>query len=152
MSCFIMKEEIIAGLADYIKTLNDFGYDYFGYSIPRSLNEALNLGYRSTPEKEIFKKLYAFNVTAFNNRYEADCDIDVEMPKDYKTLYHPIDTEKAPQPWEYQLLKTLSCYIYQVSEDVTIKTDLFKALKELEMAITNNIVWRMPEMKEAEWG
>ena len=94
----------------------------------------------------------AFNVTAFNNRYEADCDIDVEMPKDYKTLYHPIDTEKAPQPWEYQLLKTLSCYIYQVSEDVTIKTDLFKALKELEMAITNNIVWRMPEMKEAEWG
>lgn len=152
MSCFIMKEEVIAGLADYIKTLNDFGYDYFGYSIPRSLNEALNLGYRSTPEKEIFKKLYAFNVTAFNNRYEADCDIDVEMPKDYKTLYYPIDTEKAPQPWEYQLLKTLSCYIYQVSEDVTIKTDLFKALKELETAITNNIVWRMPEMKEAEWG
>lgn len=152
MSCFILKKEVIAGIAEYIRCLNDNGYDYFGYSIPRSLNEALNLGYHSTTTKEIFKKLYAFNVAAFNNRYEADCDVDVEMPKDFKALYLPVDTEKAPQRWEYQLLKTLSCYIYQVSEDATIKTDLYKALQELEMAITNNIVWRMPEMKEAEWG
>ena len=88
ITTIIYNRLIKAGIpTHYIKTLNDFGFDYFGYSIPRSLNEALNLGYRSTSTKEIFKKLYAFNVAAFNNRYEADCDIDVEMPKDYKTTF-----------------------------------------------------------------
>ena len=151
MSCFVLKKEIIAGLADYIKTLNDFGYDYFGYSIPESLNKALDLGYKSAPEKDIFKKLYDFNVKAFNNRYEDNYDTgEVEMPTEYPTLYHP--REETPQPWEYQLLKTLACYIYQVSEEGTYNTDLYKALKELETTITTNIVWRMPEMNNATWG
>lgn len=151
MSCFMLKEEVIAGIADYIKTLNDFGYDYFGYSIPESLNQALDLGYRSTPEKEIFKKLYAFNAKAFNNRYQSDFNPDtIDMPKKYKTLYHP--KEEFPQQWEYQLLKTIACYNYQVCEETTCNTDLYKALKDLETTITNNIVWRMPEMNNATWG
>ena len=151
MSCFILKEEIIAGIAEYIKALNDIGYDFFGYSIPHSLNAALDLGYRSTSENTIFKKLYAFNVQAFNGRYGDDfnCD-DIEIPKNYKTLFHP--QEETPQPWEYQLLKHISCYLYQVSEDATVNTNLYKALKELEIVIEKNIVWRMPEMQKATWG
>lgn len=151
MSCFILKKEVIAGIAEYIRCLNDNGYDYFGYSIPHSLNAALDLGYRSTSENEIFKKLYAFNVKAYNNRYDDNYNCDeIEIPKEFNTLYHP--QEATPQLWEYQLLKTISCYIYQVSEEATCNTDLFKGLKELEMAITNHIVWRLPEMQATTWG
>ena len=88
---------------------------------------------------------------AFNGRYGDDfnCD-DIEIPKNYKTLFHP--QEETPQPWEYQLLKTIACYNYQVSEDATCNTELYKALKELERAIADHIIWRMPEMEAATWG
>ena len=146
MSCLMLKKEVIASIADYIKTLNDFGYDYFGYSIPESLNEALDLGYRSKPLKDIFIQLYAFNAKAFNSRYDDNFDpTTVELPIDYPHIYHP--KSETPQLWEYQLLKTIAMYNYQVCEESTCKTALYKALKELEAKITSNIVWRMPEMQ-----
>ena len=50
--------------------------------------------------------------------------VKIEIPKNYKTLFHP--QEETPQPWEYQLLKTIACYNYQVSEDATCNTDYWR--------------------------
>ena len=146
MSCLMLKKEVIASIADYIKTLNDFGYDYFGYSIPESLNRALDLGYKSKPLKDIFIQLYSLNAKAFNIRYGDDIDPSiVELPIDFPTLYHP--RKDTPQTWEYELLKTIACYNYQICEESIVDSDIYKALKDLENIITTNIVWRMPEMK-----
>lgn len=156
MSTFIMNSISIAQLAEYISALNYVGYDFFGYSIPESLNNALNLT-RTADEKKIFNALYALNVKAVNGRYNDNTPDTTEMPKEYKTIFHvkawdgKNSTYKI-EPWHYQLLKRLQCFIYQCTEDATINDPLYKALKDLEHTIIYFIVTNSPEYSAAIWG
>ena len=144
-----MNPEIIAGIADYIDTLNYRGFDFFGYSIPESLHDVLEES-NSTSTREIFNKLYKLNVDAVNGRYHENYSNYIDMPRNYTTLYH-FKTEYS-QPWEYQLLKYIACFNYQTSEDATIDNPLHKAMIDLQLDITKHIVWHTPEMNAAQWG
>ena len=157
MSAFIMNLDTIAALAEYIHTLNYVGFDFFGYSIPFSLNQALNLETRTGNEKKIFNALYGLNVKAVNERYSDSEPTTAEMPKDYKTIYHPSnwDNENSIykiEAWHYQLLKTLQCFIYQCTEGEAIHTPLYKALEELEKTIVFFIAQNNPLYRAAQWG
>lgn len=157
MSAFIMNLTSIAALADYIDTLNFVGFDYFGYSIPETLNRSLNLTTRTGNATKIFNALYALNVRAVNGRYNDNEPDATEMPKTRPTLYHPAEWNAASsiyfiEPWHYQLLKTLQCFIYQCTEDATINDPLYKALKDLEHTIIYFIATNSPEYSAAVWG
>ena len=155
MSAFILNPETTAALADYIDTLNYIGYDYFGYSIPRELNAALNLTTRAGNEKKIFNALYSLNVKAVNGRYNDNEPETIEKPTQYPTLYHPRDYANGHdiiKPWHYKLLKTLQCFIYQCCEDATINEPLYKALEELEKTIAFYIVQNQDDYVNAPWG
>lgn len=156
MSAFIMNPVSIAQLAEYISALNYVGYDFFGYSIPESLNNALNLT-RAADERKIFNALYALNVKAVNGRYNDNTPDTAEMPKEYKTLFHVKAWDGKNgiykiEPWHYQLLKRLQCFIYQCTEDATINDPLYKALKDLEHTIIYFIATNSPEYSRAIWG
>lgn len=163
MSAFIMSIDSIASLAEYIDTLNWLGFDYFGYSIPRSLNSALALGCGSGNEKKIFEALYALNVQAVNGRYKADNDTTVELPKRIEQIYHPKEPKHFDneghvfwiddiKPWHYQLLKKLQCFIYQCEEDTTIDNPILKSLQELEQELCRYIAENNIEYEMAKWG
>lgn len=155
MSAFILNPENTAALADYIDTLNYVGFDYFGYSIPRELNAALNLTTRAGNEKKIFNALYSLNVKAVNGRYNDNEPETIEKPTQYPILYHPKDYGNGHdiiKPWHYKLLKTLQCFIYQCCEDATINEPLYKALEELEKTIVFYIVQNQEEYTAAPWG
>ena len=155
MSAFILNPEIIAAIADYIDTLNYVGFDYFGYSIPRELNEALNLTTRTGNETKIFNALYSLNVRAVNGRYSDNEPEEIEKPKQYPTLYHPQDWQNGHaiiKPWHYQLLKSLQCFIYQCCEDATKKDPLYLALEKLENTIVFYIVQNQEDYTRATWG
>ena len=155
MSAFIMNPETIASLADYIDSLNSMGFDYFGYSIPMELNQALNLTTRIGNETIIFNALYSLNVRAVNGRYNDNEPEEIEKPKNYPTLYHPRDYKNGHdliKPWHYKLFKTLQCFIYQCCEDATINDPLYKALERLEHVIAFYIVQNQEEYTKAPWG
>lgn len=155
MSAFILNPETIAALAAYIDTLNFVGFDYFGYSIPRELNEALELTTRDGNEKKIFNALYRLNVKAVNGRYNDNEPEETEKPKEYPTLYHPQDWQNGHaiiKPWHYKLLKTLQCFNYQCCEDATKNDPLYKALEILEQTIIYYIVQNQEDYVKAPWG
>ena len=156
MSAFILDAKRIASLAEFITTLNNVGFDFFGFSIPESLNIALDCG-RFAKESEIFNKLYAFNVEAVNGRYNEENITSAEMPKNYKTLYkfREYDFEnriEIIEPWHYELYKLLQCFIYQCCEDQTYNTPLYKALQELENRLAQYIVMNNINYSKADWG
>lgn len=157
MSAFIMNLQSIAELADFIDCLNFVGWDYFGYSIPLELNQALNLITRSGNQRKIFNALYALNVKAVNGRYNEETSTAAEMPKDHKIVYLPkkYDCKNSIdiiEPWHYQLLKKLQCFIYQCTEDATIKDPLYKGLKDLEKEIVFYIAMNNVNYSRAMWG
>ena len=168
MSSFILEEKRIAQLADYIATLHNAGFDSFGYSIPEDLHKELldcRDRYGFMEEKKIFKKLYELNAAAVAGRYNRDQEPTPEFPKDYTALHHPRQPRKAfgpedrptkyyyeeIQPWHYQLLKTLQCFLYQCNEDATYKDPLFLALKQLEPLMMNHIISNQPDYVSAQW-
>jgi len=157
MSAFIMNLQSIAEIADYIDCLNFVGFDYFGYSIPFELNQALNLTSRTGNQRKIFDALYSLNVKAVNGRYNEDNSEAADMPKLDHVIYTPKKWDcknsiDIIEPWHYQLLKKLQCFIYQCSEDATASDPLYKGLKELEKAIVFYIVQNNSDYSSALWG
>lgn len=163
MSAYLLKPERIAQLADYIATLHNCGFDFFGYSMPEELHQELLdcrdiYGFMSS--KKIFKKLFDLNAAAVAGRYNREQETAPEMP-DVWPLHHPRERGKDETidrwydlilPWHYELLKLTQCFLYQCDEDATYQTPLFKALKTLEPLQMQHITTNQPEYIKAIWG
>ena len=156
MSCYFIGEESIYQLADYLDTLRDIGFDYFGYSMNVELRNELS----GAKIEEIYTILAELNMSAVNSRYEdvqVYQDFNVIDKRNINPLYHPNDWSGEKQcfeikPWHYQLLKKLQCFIYQCSEDINRDNNLLKALEKLEYEIMGFIVTNQPEYVNAQWG
>ena len=171
MSSFILAPERIATLADYIATLNNAGYDYFGYSIPEELHSELKDCQRGntdrrTDVKKVFSKLYNLNVKATGSRYDIEVEAAEPMPC-YEVIHRPREYSDTPyrvegsrfvkgyeiiQPWHYEILKLTQCFIYQCEEEATENEPLLKALKELETEQMSHIIRNSVDYIAAPWG
>ena len=162
MSCMVLSYESTAKLAHFITSLCEHGFDYFGFSAPETLHKAFN-DCRSNPVKA-FEKLVRYNYLAYDGRYSnSERTIFPDMPT-VECPYHPRNFKSVDgnadfkeyytviEPWHYQLYKTLQCYTYQIAEDATIDSDLYKALTELEKTIATFIVANQPDYVTAKWG
>lgn len=163
MSAFLLNENRIAQLADYLSTLHNCGLNFFGYDMPQELRTELfdcRDIYGNTSTRKIFEKLYNLNAAAVSGRYNTPSDAVPDLPAfthlhqfrkpaqddNIKRWYEEIE------PWHYELLKLFQCFLYQCDEDATRETDLFKALKCLEYTMLNHIVANNPEWIKANWG
>jgi hypothetical protein len=164
MSAFLLESKRIAQLADYLSTLYNCGFNFFGYDMPDALRSELHDCrdiYWNATTKKIFKKLYELNAAAVAGRYEKEPAPVPELPE-FKPIHHPRASRLQDEtvgrwyeeikPWHYELIKLTQCFLYQCDEDATCNTGLFKALKELETIQLNHIVTNNPEWVKATWG
>ena len=101
----------------------------------------------------IFNELYWLNVRAYCGRYE-DEDIAKAVPpaKFKRTNYQQYkETPEGPVRWQYQLLKTLCCYLYQCSEDATVNDPIYKAVVDLKNNLAVAICESTRDYELAEW-
>lgn len=162
MSAYILQPERIAQLADYLTSLYNMGYNYFGYELPEEIREEIRDcrdKYNYISVKRVFEKLYNFNAAAVAGRYKSEISEVPEMPET-KAIYHPRECLKSDEireycenikPWHYELLKLIQCFIYQCSEEATINSTLYKGFRELERRLMGFIIDNTPAYKKAAW-
>lgn len=72
MSCFVMKKEPLAALANAVAARLNCDYNYWGFEAPASLYRKLKscaILYHCFSAGKIYCKLYTLNVQAHNGRY-----------------------------------------------------------------------------------
>lgn len=161
MSCFVMKKETLAALANAVESLLNSGYNYWGFEAPYSLVRALNDCWVSGIYLEyyIYLRLYTVNICAYNGRYvnreeQVDEGVpDIDMSK--YILHRPPKYREhgfAVCPWHYHFAKILDCWLYQTSEDATRKDPLRRAMVELRDVLFRFIVQNSPQYVDVQWG
>jgi len=156
-----MKSEAMAAIANAVEARIVYGYNYWGFEAPDSLYDALRdcMDPSTCFPEEIYRKLYAVNVRAYNGRYESHEEpADEEAPainvKKY-AIHRPAEYREhsfAIFPWHYQLAKLIDCWLYQTLEDATRADPLRLAMEEFRDGIYHFIVQHSPEYMDARWG
>lgn len=162
MSCMIMNPEPLAAVANATAILLNCGYEFFGFSASQQMHEAFRdcRRYWRYDAKEIYKKLYAVNVAAYNGCYashEEPADdtapaIDVSC---YTVHQRPEFAEHhyAVRPWHYRLAKLLDFWLYQTNEYATYSNPIRLAMEDFKTALFAFIVRCSDEYGNApEWG
>ena len=165
MSCNVLNEVKIFNLANFIGLCfnsNFNGFNYLGFSVNTRykyvFDDCKNTGCGPYSPALIANKLYMLNEAAYNSRYKdnepaAGLDISDLDISDF-IIYKPrkvVNCNDVAQPWHFELLKIIQCYIYQVSEDQTRDDDIVKFLKDLEYTLLCFIVTSDDRFKNVSW-
>lgn len=151
MSCFIVSNENLSILSDFIYAQNNYGFNYTGLSVPDSL-QRIFYNYkknRTMNEKEIFKTLYKANLIAYDCRYGKE-PIQFILPDAYKDS-KTIKPRNISKDWYFIVYKKLQCYLYQLTENITLDSDIYKCLKDVKNCIASAIISDTEEYKKIEW-
>ena len=153
MSCFILKNELVAAIATMFSVSihrqnNPYGI-YNNYALGAAISHKWQemTGMQAPfylDDKIIYQVLRYFNEEAYSERYGEPVPGEIEeMPKgEWCSL---ADTS----PW--QMLKVLQCYNYQCDEKTTCNTVLYAALREAERYFMQFLVNTIPEYNDAVW-
>ena len=95
----------------------------------------------------VFDQLLELNRLSLKGRYE-----------DYESMFFEVDRSKAV--WlsrqlghnDYQLLKSLNCFLYQSCEGNANKTDLYKTIDSIANNYSSDLVTKSTEYQNATWG
>lgn len=158
MSCFIMKNESLAALANTLEYIGNSGFDRFGFEFPASLHKALSScrdRHNSYVSRLIFQRLYSLNYAAYAGRYtDTAADILPDMPR-VPAITEPrqyANYHETLLPWHYKFCKLLDCLIYQITEDATINDPLRLALVDFSVSYKSFLVSNTAEYASAPWG
>jgi len=96
---------------------------------------------------KVFDQLLNLNRFSLAERY----------PERSKELHFEVDRSKAV--WlsrqlghnDYQLLKSLNCYLYQSCEGDASKSNLYKTLREISNSFAHDLASKNRSYDEAEW-
>ena len=160
MSAFMMSNKTLSMLSDLISRYHMTGGDAFGLYFPRELMEELynKSKYRPLTSEVVFDSLAELNVESLKQRY----------PHGYKSMLGEIkyvpgcdiwkrevmnmaDGVAIIEPWHYQVLKSLDCYLYQCCEGNCDELPLYKALETFRDKWGLYIAKNQPEYELAEW-
>lgn len=95
----------------------------------------------------VFDQLLELNRLSLKSRYE-----------DAESMFFDVDRSKAV--WlsrqlghnDYQLLKSLNCFLYQSCEGNANKTDLYKTIDSIANNYSSDLVTKSIEYQNATWG
>lgn len=159
MSSYIVDPKTIAIISNYIADLVNVGFNgmHLHYTIPEKFRKnVIDKNGRANPE-EIFKRLYNLNIDAYMTRYDTNAEEmkmhldDVDNFKQYDTQIH--DYGHKVQPYHYQLLKSMHCYLYQCAEsEELINCTIYTTVKGIADALSSKIIDSLPEYNSAIWG
>lgn len=156
MSAFMMSNETLSMLSDFIARYyaND-GRD-FSFYFPEELEEQLGPGAHNPIV--VFSKIAELNVESLRRRYPEyyrEMIEDVEYIPGCDIFEHDVyDIEngvKFMKPWHYQVLKSFNCYLYQSCEGNCYKLPLYKVIQSLTDKWGGYIAENQPMYEEAKW-
>ncbi len=149
MSAWYVGNESLSMITDIIVRYGETGYSGFGFELPRELLDYFVGNEGSLDTHEVFSELRQMNIDALNASYEDSEDMYDELGyTDGCDIWKPRD---GVQPWHYQLLKSLDCYLYQCSEGDVPKRKLYKAMDMFCVRLAGFIARNQPEYQESEW-
>ena len=139
MSCFIVSDETLSKVGNFISRLLNQGYNSFGFEVGREVFFAfedckVSDCYNSN---RIYEELYKLNVKAYNGRYKLENIDELEIPKKPNIdidIWEHIKVKNSfviAQKWHYEMLKKLRCLHYQLEEDATYEDVKTKALEKI---------------------
>lgn len=159
MSCMIMSAKPLASLADFITSLLNVGYNYFGMEAPSSLYRALDDcvdKWGQYSERAVYDALHDLNVRAYKGRYGRENDDEGSYPAYATNTAHKprecVEHHEKVMPWHFLIEKRLAFLTYQCCEDATYDTPLYKALVELEHQLDTFIVQNSDAWQGLGWG
>jgi hypothetical protein len=136
MSCFILEERRIAGLAAELVKLHTGKLPMREGGEPHDMDSladamlAMNL--------DAFRQRYGIHALLTEDLNSVDLDRKNRLPLD---AFSPM-----------QLFKSLQCFLYQCSEGNVPEKSLFKALEALSNLLAPAINQESPEYDAAIWG
>ena len=128
----------------------------------RVLKAISKVGTHGPRYKEIEKLKDQYNKNAgkvFDNLLNLNrYSLQERYPDDFKELFCDVDRSKAV--WlsrqlghnDYQLVKSLSCFLYQACEGDAVKKSLYKTLVEIQNNFNGSLVNEHPQYQEVKWG
>ena len=146
MSAFMVSNETLSEIADFIEAYCLVGYNGFGFDMPNWIVSK----YYDVPAREIFEELAEMNIAALKARYKDYEDMVGDVEFDNTAILWK-RRENNVQKWHYQLLKSLQCYLYQCSEGDVPERELYKELTEFKYCLMGYIIRKQPEYDEAKW-
>lgn len=155
MSAFMMSNETLSMLADFIARYYKTEGRVFDFRFPDELYK--ELGPMAFDGEMVFHKLAHLNVKSLRNRYtdyeDLLGDIEYEPGNDIwaNSVYDIEHGVKYMQPWHYQILKSLDCYLYQSCEGNCYKEPLYQAILSLRDKWGAYIAENQPQYTEADW-
>lgn len=147
MSAFYVGTESLSMITDIISRYLVGGFNSFGFEFPR---EIVTL-FEGESDKRIFNALAGTNLDALEQRYNKEIAAEMFDGKDYEEGHDVWQPRNGVQPWHYQLLKSLNCYVYQCSEGIVPDTPIYKAIDKLAVKVAEYIATHQPEYEQAEW-
>jgi len=159
MSCFIMNPTSLAYIANFITDQMNQGFNFTGISIhtPEKLFEEVSIN-GIVKAKMVYKLLFRTNIDAYLTRYSKttmdDMQAEFEAMNDFDSYDQTIHRSRytANHKWEFQMLKSLECWIYQCSESEEIEsTEIYLYILKLINAMRQRIIARIPEYENADW-
>lgn len=142
MSAYIVEDSTINRIVTWIAELPDRNSGplrYLGRSLPIQL--PIGCERREAAEK-LARDLLSMNIAAVHARYG---EADSMMPDEPFTFAW----EHSGDEW--QLLKSLTCYLYQCSEGDVPQRELFKQLDTFRAQVAEALATSVPQYQEAQW-
>ena len=161
MSCFIVEPKTIAYISNYIADHinNGFNNTRLCVEISDDFKKMVCNNYGYAEPRLIYKKLYLLNWQAYETRYEyrhkENLDLCSEYMQEfekYDTTLHKYNVDDTVQNWQYQMLKSLECYLYQCAESAELENSIiYKTVNAMKNALMCYIVHNADEYNRAEW-
>ena len=161
MSCMIMNYESLAALANAVEARLNCGYDYWGFEAPDNLFRELSdckTTYLYSAE-DIYRRLYALNVRAYNGRYgdheETEDETAPVIDGSKYVVHRPPEYREhgfAVQDWHYHLAQLLDFWLYQTSESATHNEPLRLAMQDFRDILFRFIIRNSPQYADMRWG
>lgn len=156
MSAFMMSNETLSMLAEFISRYYKTDGDAFSFYFPEEL--AIELGPVAFNAEIVFHRLADLNVESLRRRYP---DFYLEMAENIEFIpgcdiwqndvYDIENGVKFMKEWHYQILKSLDCYLYQSCEGGCYKLPLYKAIQSLRDKWGGYIAENNPMYELAKW-
>lgn len=137
MSCFIVSDETLSKIGNFIARLLNQGYNSFGFEVGREVffafEDCIIDGFCNS--NRVYEELYKLNVKAYNGRYKEENIEELEIPKNPNIdIWEHMKVKNSfaiAQRWHYEMLKKLKCLHYQLEEDATYEDVKTKALEKI---------------------
>ena len=148
MSAWYVGTESLSMITDIISRYLVAGFNSFGFEFPSEIKTL----FEGEPDERIFNALAGTNLEALEQRYDKETAAEMFDGKNYEDGHDIWQArEDGIQPWHYQLLKSLQCYIYQCSEGNVPDSPIYKAIDKLIDRLAMYIACNQKEYEEADW-